>query len=209
MILPFIRVSELTLVLALCAAAAAQAAPSGQRDPDWPCQQIKVLHLSLEAVWSGPQLDRQRDDWRQDQQVVDLVQEIAQRRVPIEQAQEKIRAFAAQTANQKQPKLLDVLSGLFSVLDQERSAVIAGLDRFGARQKELAAELRDDNEKLRTMQADPKSDPTDIAQMTPRITWEAQVFQDRRQALRYACDVPGTIEQRLFVLARTIQEALQ
>ena len=45
--------------------------------------------------------------------------------------------------------------------------------------------------------------------MTQRVTWEAQVFQDRRQALRYACDVPSKIEQRLFALARTIQDAMQ
>ena len=135
--------------------------------------------------------------------------ETAQRRVPIEQAQEKIHAFAAQAGDQKQPKLLELLAGLFSVLDEERSSVIAGLDRFGARQKELAAELRDDNEKLHTMQADPKSDAGDVNQMMQRVTWEAQVFQDRRQALRYACDVPGKIEQRLFALARTIQDAIR
>ena len=102
-----------------------------------------------------------------------------------------------------------MLAGLFSVLDEERNSVIAGLDRFGSRQKELAAQLRDDNEKLRTLQANPKSDAGDVNQMTQQVTWEAQVFQDRRQALRYACDVPGKIEQRLFALARTIQEAMQ
>ena len=95
------------------------------------------------------------------------------------------------------------------MLDDERSTVIAGLDRFGARQKELAAAMRNDNEKLRAMQADPGSDAGDVNQMTQRVTWEAQVFQDRRQALSYACDVPGKIEQRLFALARTIQQELQ
>ena len=59
------------------------------------------------------------------------------------------------------------------------------------------------------MQADPGSDAGDVNQMTQRVTWEAQVFQDRRQSLSYACDVPGKIEQRLFALARTIQQALQ
>ena len=53
------------------------------------------------------------------------------------------------------------------------------------------------------------AEASDVNQMTQRVTWEAQVFQDRRQALSYACDVPGKIEQRLFALARTIQEALQ
>ena len=203
------RTAGLAVGVVLCAVAAAWSAPPDPRDPDWPCQQIKVPQLSLAAVWSGPALDRQREDWPQNQQVVDIVQAIMQRRVPIEQAQDKLRAFATQAGEQKQVQLLELLAGLFSVLNDERSTVIAGLDRFGARQKELAAELRNDNEKLRAMQADPAAQVSDVNQMTQRVTWEAQVLQDRRQALSYACDVPGKIEQRLFALARTIQEALQ
>jgi hypothetical protein len=186
---------------------AAAAAPS--RDPDWPCQQIKVPQLSLAAVWSGPPLDAHQDDWRQDQQVVELIHDVAQRRVPIEQAQADIRAFAARAGDQRQAQLLRLLAGLFTVLNDERSTVVAGLDRSGVRQKELAARLRSDNEKLRSMQADHAADAGEVNQMTQRTTWEAQVFQDRRQALSYACDVPGKIEQRLFALARTIQEVLQ
>ena len=68
---------------------------------------------------------------------------LAQRRVPIEQAQDRIHAFAQQAAEQKQPKLLELLAGLFSVLDDERGAVIVGLDRFGVRQKELATAIRE------------------------------------------------------------------
>jgi hypothetical protein len=203
------KTAGLAAGVALCATAAAWSAPPGPRDPDWPCQQIKVPQLSLAAVWSGPALDRQREDWRRDQQVVDMVQAMAQRRVPIEQAQEKLRAFAAQAGEQRQTQLLELLAGLFSLLNDERSTVIAGLDRFGVRQKELAAELRNANEKLRAMRADPAAKASDVDEMTQRITWEAQVFQDRRQALSYACDVPGKIEQRLFALARTIQEELQ
>lgn len=199
----------LTLGVAMGAATVATPAPPASRDPDWPCQQIKVPQLSLAAAWSGPALDRQQDGWRQDPQVVDLVQELAQRRVPIEQAQDKIRAFVVQTGKDIQPKLLELLAGLFSVLNDERSTVIAGLDRFGARQKELASELRDDNERLRAMQADPAAKASDVDQMAQRVTWEARVFQDRRQALSYACDVPGKIEQRLFALAQIIREAVQ
>jgi hypothetical protein len=185
------------------------AAAAASRDPDWPCQQIKVPQLSLAAVWSGPPLDAHQDDWRQDQQVVELIHDVAQRRVPIEQAQADIRAFAARAGDQKQAQLLRLLAGLFTLLNDERSTVVAGLDRSGARQKELAARLRSDNEKLRSMQADHAADAGEVNQMTQRTTWEAQVFQDRRQALSYACDVPGKIEQRLFALARTIQEVLQ
>lgn len=188
------------------AVSVASAAPPGPRDPDWPCQQIKVPQLSLASVWSGPPLPA---DWRQDQQAVDLAQAVAKRRMPVDQAQQEIRVFAQQAGEQKQVQLLRLMGGLFSTLDDERSSVIAGLDRFGARQKELAAQLRNDNDKLRGLQADSGSGAGEINQTTQRVTWEAQVYQDRRQALSYACDVPGKIEQRLFALARTVQELLQ
>ena len=187
----------------------ADAAPPGPRDPDWPCQQIKVPELSLASVWAGPTVDPQQTDWQDDQAVADLVHEVAQRREPLAQAQDKIHAFAQQAKQRKQQKLLALLAGLFSVLDEERGAVIAGLDRFGNRQKELAAGIRDDNDKLRQMQADSTADAGAVNQMVQRVTWEAEIFQDRRQALSYACDVPGKIEQRLFALARTIQQDLQ
>jgi hypothetical protein len=195
------------VLLATCGLMITAAAP-GPRDPDWPCQQIKVPHLSLAAVWSGPPLDGQQGDWRQDPQLADLIQSMAQRRVPIDQVQAKIRAFAAQAGDQKQPKLLLALSAVFNLLDGERSSVVDGLDRFGARQKELAATLRQDTEKLRAMQSAGNADAGEVEQMEQRVTWEGRVFQDRRQALSYACDVPAKIEQRLFTIARTIQEAL-
>jgi hypothetical protein len=199
----------LALSGALCAATVANAAPPGARDPNWPCQQIKVPELSLAAVWSGPPLDGQQTDWRQNTQVVDLVHDLAQRRMPIEQAQDKIRAVARQASEQKRSTLLELFAGLFSLLDEERSAVIAGLDRFGVRQKELAAAIRENNEKLRALQADPAADAGDVNRMTQKVTWDAQVFQDRQQSLSYACEVPGKIEQRLFALARTIQQELE
>ena len=195
------------LLLAACALIAA-AAP-GPRDPDWPCQQIKVAHLSLAAVWSGPALDGKDGDWRQDPQLSDLVQVMVQRRVSLDQVQAKIRTFAVQAGDQKAPKLLMALSAVFDLLDADRSSVIAGLDRFGARQKELAAALREDTDKLRALQADPASDAGEVNQMVQRVTWEAQVFQDRRQALGFACEVPSKIEQRLFAVARATQDAIE
>jgi hypothetical protein len=141
--------------------------------------------------------------------VVDLVHDVAQRRVPIEQAQDRIHAFAQQAGEKRQPKLLELLAGLFSVLDDERGTVMAGLDRFGLRQKELAAAIREDNEKLRTLQANPATDASEVNHMVQQVTWDAEVFRDRRQALSYACDVPGKIEQRLFALAKIVQQEMQ
>jgi hypothetical protein len=198
-----------TIGAALIAPTLGFAQPPGARDPNWPCQQIKVSELSLASVWSGPPVDARDNAWKDDQAVADLVAILAPRRAPIDRAQTLLHDFAQHAGEQKQAQLLRVLVGLFDVLDRERSSVIAGLDRFGKRQKELAAELRQDNEKLRALQGEPASDPTAVQQMTQQVKWAAEVFQDRRQALSYACEVPNKIEQRLFVLARQIQQELE
>jgi hypothetical protein len=184
------------------------AQPPGARDPDWPCQQIKVPELSLAAVWAGPAVNTEDTGWRDNPAVAEEVQKLTPRRVPVDQAEAMIADFAKRAGDQKQAQLLQVLIGLFTVLDEERGSVMAGLDRFGARQKELATEIRADNEKLRALQNDRSSDPKAVDQMTQQVTWEVQVFQDRRQALSYACEVPSRIEQRLFALARQIQRDL-
>jgi hypothetical protein len=187
----------------------ALAQPPGARDPDWPCQQIKVARLSLAAVWSGPAVDPDNAHWKDDDQVADLVAKIAPRRVPIDHAQAMIDDFSAHAGDKKQSQLLQVIAGLFTVLDEERSDVISGLDRFGGRQKELAAQIRTDNEKLRALQDSPSPDADAVQKMTQQVTWEVEVFQDRGRALSYACDVPGKIEQRLFALARHIQKQVE
>jgi hypothetical protein len=193
--------------LASCAVALnVNAAP---RDPDWPCQQIKVPELSLAAVWSGPPVDPQQSNWKDDQPIADLVQKLTPRRQPIDRAQALIHDFAQQAGDAKQPRLLKLLTGVFGVLDGERASVMAGLDRFGARQKELATAIRSDNEKLHALQTDQTADPNVVQQMVQQVTWDAEVFQDRRQALGYACEAPSKIEQRLFALARQIQQELE
>jgi hypothetical protein len=197
------------LVAALLAPVVAFADPPGGRDSNWPCQQIKVPELSLAAVWSGPTVDLEQTGWKDDPEVADLVQKLVPRREPIDQAQSLIHDFAQHAGERKQAQLLQLLVGLFTDLGEERESVMSGLDRFGGRQKELATQVREDNEKLRAMQAGAAPDTPAIQQMTQKVTWEAEVFQDRRQALTYACDVPGKIEQRLFSLARLIQQELE
>jgi len=200
--------TPIVLAAMLFVAAPAEAAPPGARDPDWPCQQIKVPQLSLASIWSGPPLDEQTA-WEQDQEVASAVHRLVQRRVPVEEAQDDIRSFAKQAGDQKRQKLQALAVGLFSVLNAERESVIAGLDRFGRRQKQLAEAVRADNAKLRALQADAGSDSGDASRMADQVTWEARVFDERHQTLSYVCDVPARIEQRLFTLAQTIQQQLE
>jgi hypothetical protein len=190
----------------LLAAGAARAAPPA-RDPDWPCTQIKMPTLSIGAVWTGPPVDPYFATWSNDAAVAALAQQIAQRRLPIAEAERAIRAFAAAAGAEKQAKLLALAAGIFNILDAQRGQVIAGLDRFGRRQKQLAAQIRGDMEKLRNAEAaaDAAAPPQDLSD---RLEWETRLFQQRQQAMSYACDVPNLIEQRLYALTRSIQATL-
>jgi hypothetical protein len=196
------------LAMLLLLPTAAGAVFQRARDPDWPCQQIKVPTLSLAAVWAGPPIDPQQGTWRQDPEVTSLVGQITQRRTPIDEAKKNVLDFGQRAGLQREPRLLATMAGVFDVLNQQRDSVLAGLDRFGQRQKVLAGEIRSDNEKLQAMQADPRADANAVQQLTNQINLEVQMFQDRRQALSYACDVPSKIEQRLFGLAQAIQQSL-
>jgi hypothetical protein len=177
-------------------------------DPDWPCQQVKVGELSVASFWSGPAVDPTTADWQQDAAVAGLVGTVTRRRLPMDQAVQRIAAFAKAAGSEKDRKLPLLFAGVFDALNREREAVVSGLDRFGRRQKVLAANLRQEGEALRAAQGATPRDDAKVGELTQRLLWDQQFFETRRESLRFACDVPTTIEQRLYGLARAIQEHL-
>src|ERR1700726_4257828 len=103
---------------------------------NWPCHQILVGRLSLAAVWSGPSIEGLA--WRDDQAVADIVARLAARRTPLDDAERTIEDYTQSQGASKTKKLVAVFAGLFETLNDERTQVIEGLLRFGAKQKELA-----------------------------------------------------------------------
>lgn len=194
-------------ILGLLAAAPAGAAPP-VRDPDWPCQQIKVPEISAASIWTGPPLDAARQAWASDPDVADLARRLAQRRIPLDQAEREVAAFASRMREEKAAKLTELFAGIFTILDRERSTVIDGLDRYGRRQKQLADELRALVAQWRDAQSAATPDATRAQQIADQVAWSQRVFDERRQSLSYACNVPATIEQRIFALGRAIQKSL-
>jgi hypothetical protein len=182
---------------------------SVQSNPDWPCRQILVGRLSIAAVWSGPSIDGIA--WRSDPAVADLVAKTAARRMSPEDARAAIEDFARSQGGDKTKKLTALFAGLFETLNDERSQVIDGLLRFGAKQKELAEKIRAEN----TVQREgPSKEPAEASGQDPRsaagdLEWDLRVFDERHQSLTYVCETPTLIEQRLFALAKIIQRLLE
>jgi len=200
------NIIALGLALALAAPLAVHAADA--RYPDWPCQQVKVPTLSPAAFWTGPSIDKVGNAWENDPKINDLAQRIAARRTPLKKAEKDVKSFIAGTAAEKKHKATLLFAGVFSILDGQRSQVMAGIERFANRQQDLRDQLRTDLTKLRAYQDKPNPDPKEIDKLGQQVAWDTKVFDDRRQTIRYVCDVPATIEHRLFSLARTIQQNL-
>ena len=177
-------------------------------DPDWPCQQIKVSQLSVAAFWSGPPIDPTQNDWRHDDEISGLAGDIAERRMTIETAEQRIAEFARRRGERKDAALPALFTAVFDILNEERQSVISGLDRFGQHQKTLADRLREEGEALRAAQASELPEPGKITELSQQLAWDVQFFEARRASLRYACDVPNVIEQRLFALTRAIRKNL-
>ena len=179
------------------------------RYPDWPCNQLKVPEISVAAVWAGPTVDDVRDTWQNDAKVRDLVDRLAARRTPMEQAETLIADFIAGGAAEKEDKAKRLFAGVFERLNRQRSEVMTGIERITRKQKALAGKIRSDALELRTLQDSAERDPTKIDELTNQVAWSTRIFEDRRKTINYVCEVPGLIERRLFSLARAIQQSLE
>jgi hypothetical protein len=179
------------------------------RYPDWPCVQAKVPELSVAALWAGPPLDDAVTAWENDPKVKELVPRLAARRVPIEDAQKSIAEFVTGGAAEREQKAKLVFAGLFDRLNHERTEVMNGIERLTRRQRELADKIRSDLAALHKIQDTPKPEQTKIEELSSQVEWSTRIFEDRRKSIRYVCEVPVQIEQRLFALGRAVQQAME
>jgi hypothetical protein len=197
----------ISLVVACVLPGAAFAADP--RFPDWPCNQVKVPELSVAAIWAGPPIDDVGSAWDEDPAIRDLVAKLALRRTPIEEAQKTIADFITGNEAERQRKAKLVLAGLFKALDRERSVVMEGIERYTRRQREFAEQIRTDIRQLHELQDRSNSDQGKIDELAGRVEWDTRRFDERRKTIGFVCEVPVLIEQRLFALARAIQQSLE
>lgn len=200
----FIVLAALSFLLA---APALHAAPSG----DWPCIQAKIPRLSIAAFWSGPPVDEAAlKDWRLKPDVARQVASAISRRVPVEEAEKQVADFAAAHKSDK-AALTWVFAGVFAELDGLRSTIIAGIERFTRSQRLLAEQTNKDRAELAPILAAPeKTEPqrARIQELQTKIQWETRLFNERQNTLRYVCETPVLLEQRIFAIARAIQNEM-
>jgi hypothetical protein len=193
------------LGLALTGTAARAADP---RYPNWPCTQAKVPEISLAAVWAGPALDDAETRWKTDPKIAAMVAKLSARKTPIDQAEKAVKDFLAASADKTaNAKLL--FAGLFDTLNAQRSQVMNGLERVSRKQREAAEKIREETMQLQALQSATPRDEAKVEALGNELIWKTRIFEDRNKVVRFVCEVPTAIDQRLFALGRVIQQEME
>ena len=204
------RPGRFALIVAIAFAALISSAAAQRPDsPDWPCPQRKVAKLAASDLqWQGnpPPSDR---SWREDVGVVGVVNTLANRRVAVPDAVAALKKFAEATpADQRNARLTLVFGGLLETVNDYRSSVISGIERFNRRQKSRAGEIEQEGQKLSELERASTKDErakADYDKALELYDWNTRVFEERRQNLPLACEIPPTIDGRTFDLVKEIQ----
>lgn len=206
----FRGVAVLLHILLFVSAAQAQGPQQQPKaQPDWPCVQVRVPEIALGGMWSGPSLDAERKAWREDAAIAELVARIAPRRTPIEEAEKLIADFGKAAGVNRKARLTLLFAGVYELMNDERREVVNGLDRFGRRLKDMAAQARADIDALRETQSKSPSDPLAIQKASEALQWRLRLFDEQRKMIKFVCESPALIEQRLGAVARGIQNAME
>ena len=179
------------------------------RYPDWPCTQAKVPEISLAAVWAGPPLDDIKDKWKSDAKVSALVPKLAARRTSLDDAQKAIAEFLASPATDKATAGKLLFTGLFETLNAQRSSVLNGLERITRKQRTAAEKIQADAVAMQALQSVSPPDQTKIEEFGNQLVWQTRIFEDRQRVVKFVCEVPTAIDQRLFALSRVIQQEME
>src|SRR3954452_2229884 len=202
-----VRVLAMAALMLAVAGTAARAADP--RYPDWPCTQAKVPEISLAAVWAGPSLEDVQNKWKDDAKVSALVAKLSARKTPLDEAEKLVKEFLAGSAADKTANAKLLFAGLFDTLNAQRSQVMSGLERVSRKQREAADKIREESVQLQALQGATPRDEGKVDALSNELIWKTRIFEDRYKVVRFVCEVPTTIDQRLFALGRVIQQGME
>lgn len=175
---------------------------------DWPCVQRQVNVIQPAQVWAGADLS-QAEGVERPEELTRLVDEVAARRMPLDEAEERVKEYLEGVPEDEREQLASAfVADLLERLNRERGEVMAGIERYGSKQKQMAAALRKESEEFAEILRDPESTNNDIENARQKLLWQTRIFEERRGSLTYVCEVPVLIEQRAFALGRAAQQTL-
>jgi hypothetical protein len=201
------RIGQATLAAVLALGGLGAAAQP--QDPDWPCVQRKVQHLSIGMMWAGP-IPEDMSAWRDDPEIAALAPRLAARRTALPEVEAAIGRFAEDAGKDALPVLF---AGIFEIIDDERSRIVEGVTRFARKQQALSARIDAAQSEIVAASGAVAADDYDefdrIEEMQDALAWDVRIYEERQRSLTYVCESPVLLEQRAFAIARIVMAAME
>jgi hypothetical protein len=196
-------------LLPLALAGTTDIADAARGQGDWPCIQREVPEISAGVVWSGGAIDPEDRSWSTDEKIAPKVAEISSRRQTVEEAIAAIDEFAASLTEDRNRLLTGLFIGVLQNVNAERRKVMGGIKRYARKQAALANRIKERS--IQRAELSRKDSPSDdekrkLAELDEQIIWDTRIYDDREQSLRYVCETPVLMEQRLFQIGRHISQ---
>jgi len=190
------------------AAASADGAAQGssEQNPDWPCEQALVAEVSAAVVWDGPSIDALGQNWRDDPDVLALVELITEPQATEAQAQQAVDAFQSRMKPADKDRMLTLaFAGVLETLNHDRSRLISGINRYSRDQARRAQALGEELDEMIGLEQDTSESARQrLEALKKRLELEQRIFDEREQTIPYLCLRPVSVEQRLGFLARAL-----
>ena len=178
---------------------------------DWPCIQREVPKISPGMVWSGSAIDPEDKSWSSDSAVAAKVAKVSSRREKVEDVIALIDQYASELKEDRAHVLTALFTGVLQNLNAERRQVMAGIKRFARRQSALADMIKKhsvEHEELSGKASLTEEERRRLTELQEQLAWDIRIHDERERSLRYVCETPVLIEQRLFKIGRHISQLL-
>ena len=177
-------------------------------DAAWPCQQALVPVLTPAKMWDGPAIDG-IGDWHGEPRVAALVQRISPRDVSAQTGEGAIDEFVRSLGPDRTHAVLLAFAGLLDETNRERTQVVERIQELGERQHNLATLIGHLTAELDAMPPNPQGEAVASRdELQQRWTFNSRTYADVQRTMRYACQVPASLETRLKAYAHRLEAAL-
>ncbi len=173
-------------------------------DPDWPCIQRRVEHLSIGVMWPQPipeEVEALPEDLR------NVAAQLALRRVSEDQARDLVAEVAADHPDLTLDDYARLYQVTFEQIDRQRAEIVAGIVGYARNQSRLAAEIDELQAQMAQLEAAEEPDFDRIDEVEAELDGRLRVFNDRASSLTYVCESPVLLEQRAYSIAQIMLAA--
>ncbi len=160
-------------------------------------------------VWTGSPIDMTDKSWSSDAEVAVKVAEITSRRHTVEDAIAIIDGFAAVLTQDRAGRLTALFKGVLQRVNAERAQIMAGIKRYARKQAALADTIKAHAAEQTAIQVKApvsEEDKRRLADLDEQLAWDIRIYEEREQSLRYVCEMPVLLEQRIFQIGRHVSQ---